>query len=297
MLSSVSTLTTEQGEQLVEAFHNWRGEEHVFLQTDIQAFVRQVKSELHPKWSCTLENVVSTLERHKALTLVELPSEGERYRPFRRYATPQATVFDVATRLRPKAYLSHATAVFAHGLTEQVPQTVYVNDEQSAKPVPSGKLTQASLDRAFTARQRVSKFAFIYGRNRIVIVSGKHTASLGVEHARLSGHRVPVTDLERTLIDIAVRPVYGGGVHEVLAAYQGAASRLKVSRIVEYLNSLEYIYPYHQAIGFYLSRAGVSAEFTAPLRALGLNFDFHLIHGLKSSVLDKSWRVFVPKDL
>jgi predicted transcriptional regulator of viral defense system len=187
--------------------------------------------------------------------------------------------------------------VFAHGLTEQIPQTIYLNDEQSAKPAPTSQLTQETLDRAFKARQRVSKFAFIYGRTRIVILSGKQTGSLGVEHAPLSGHRVPVTDLERTLIDIAVRPVYGGGVHEVLAAYQAAASRIEVSRIVEYLDSLAYIYPYHQAIGFYLNRAGVPAELISPLRDRGLNFDFHLVHGLKSSVLDRSWRVYVPKDL
>jgi predicted transcriptional regulator of viral defense system len=251
---------------------------------------------MNPDWSCTVRNVVSTLERREALSAVEIPSEGD-YRPFHRYVTPEATTFDVAAKLRPRGYFSHATSVFAHGLTEQIPQTLYINDEQSEKPAPAGTLTQASLDRAFKSRQRVSKFAFIYGRNRIVILNGKQTGSLGVITMDVGGSEHPVTDLERTLIDIAVRPVYGGGVYEIAAAYRAAVDRVKVGRIVEYLAELDYMYPYHQAIGFYLERAGASAKRTSPLRNLGLDLDFYLLHGLKAPVLDRSWRIHVPEGL
>lgn len=34
--------------------------------------------------------------------------------------------------------------------------------------------------------------------------------------------KIRVTDLERTLIDIAVRPAYSGGVFEVLEAFKNA---------------------------------------------------------------------------
>ena len=187
--------------------------------------------------------------------------------------------------------------MFAHGLTEQVPQTIYVNNEQSIKPAPSGRLTQAGLDRAFRSRQRVSKFSFVYGRNRIVILSGKQTGSLGVKPLRIGTTEYPVTDLERTLIDIAVRPAYGGGVYEINAAYAAAVGRADVKQMVRYLDKLDYAYPYHQAIGFYLERAGVSQANLRPLRDRGLDFDFHLIHGMKDPVLDSSWRIFVPKGL
>lgn len=292
----MSTLTTAQGAELVGAFESWRGELRVFSQPDIQAFIRHLRVEMKPDWACTLDNVLSTLGRHGALAAVEIPSEGD-YRPFHRYVTPESTAFDVAVKLRPKGYFSHATAVFVHGLTEQIPQTIYINDEQSAKPAPRGDLTQVGLDRAFKSRQRVSRFAFIYGRNRIVILNGKQTGSLGVKTMSLNGVGIPVSDLERTLIDIAVRPVYGGGVYEILAAYRAAADRIRIDRIVEYLAELDYVYPYHQAIGFYLERAGVPSDRTAPLRDLGMNFDFHLVHGLKTSLLDSSWRIHIPEGL
>jgi predicted transcriptional regulator of viral defense system len=289
-------LTTAQGDELAAAFDAWRGKMQVLSQADLKAFVQQFRVESSPEWACTIDNVASTLERHGALSAVEIPSEGD-YRPFHRYVTPQATAFDVAARLRPKGYFSHATAVFAHGLTEQIPQTIYINHEQSKKPGPTGNLAQAGLDRAFKSRQRVSKFAFVYGRNRIVILNGKQTGSLGVKKMSLEGSELSVTDLERTLIDIAVRPVYGGGVYEILAAYRAAVDRVEIGRIVEHLDALEHMYPYHQAIGFYLQRAGASAASTAPLRELGLDFDFYLVHGLKAPVLDPSWRIYVPDGL
>ena len=293
---AVSTLTSEQGVSLVAVFDDWRSGQRVLSQPDLQAFARHLRAEEKPEWSCTVNNVVSTLERHGVLSAVEIPSEGD-YRPFNRYVTSDATAFDVAAKLRPRGYLSHATAVFAHGLTEQLPQTIYINDEQSKKPAPTGKLTQASINRAFKSRQRVSKFAFVYARNRIVILNGKQSNSLGVQTINLSGSELPVTDLVRTLIDIAVRPVYAGGVYEIMAAYQAAVGNVSIDQIVKYLAALDYVYPYHQAIGFYLDRVGASADQTAPLRALGLDFDFHLLHGLKAPVLDPSWRVYVPDGL
>ncbi len=292
----MSTLTAQEGAELIGYFDEWRGPREVFSLPELQVFVQAVRSEREPTWKCTVANVLAALERDDALAPVEIPSEGE-YRSFHRYVTPGATAFDVATKLRPRGYLSHATAVFAHGLTEQVPQTIYVNNEQSIKPAPSGRLTQAGLDRAFRSRQRVSKFSFVYGRNRIVILSGKQTGSLGVKPLRIGTTEYPVTDLERTLIDIAVRPAYGGGVYEINAAYAAAVGRVDVKQMVRYLDKLDYAYPYHQAIGFYLERAGVSQANLRPLRDRGLDFDFHLIHGMKDPVLDSSWRIFVPKGL
>ena len=281
---------------VLKAFELWRGRREVFAQPDMQAFVRHLRSELKSDRPLSAASVVSALTRVGALAAVDIPSEGD-YRTFHRFVTPSATGFDVAARLRPNGYFSHATAVFAHGLTQQIPQTIYLNDEQSAKPASSGVLTQASLDRAFASRQRTSKFVFVFDLSRIVILNGKQTGALGVRPMSLSGAEHRVTDLTRTLIDIAVRPVYAGGVHEILAAYRAALDRIDVNLIIEYLDRLNYVYPYHQAIGFYLERAGAAADRTAPLRELGLGFDFHLMHGLKKSQFDPSWRVRVPDGL
>ena len=68
-------------------------------------------------------------------------------------------------------------------------------------------MTQASLDRAFRVRQRSSKYVFIYGRNRFVILSGKNTGVYGIIDITLDGIPLRTTNLGRTLVDIVVRPV------------------------------------------------------------------------------------------
>ena len=78
-----------------------------------------------------------------------------------------------------------------------------------------------------------------------------------------------MTSLERTLIDATVRPGYAGGVATVLEAYRRASEALTVSRLIDTLRKLDYVYPYHQAIGFYMERAGFPTKQLAPLKALG----------------------------
>ena len=76
------------------------------------------------------------------------------------------------------------------------------------------------------------------------MLSGKNTGRLGVVPMKISaGGIIDVTDLERTLVDLAVRPVYGGGVGCVLEAYRRAQPRVSVHKIVTTLRRLDHMYP------------------------------------------------------
>jgi len=210
-----------------------------------------------------------------------------------RYLWGQPSVFDVALSLRPRSYLSHGSAVFLHGLNDQIPKTVFVNQEQSQKESPpKSSLSQESLDRAFASdRQRRSRMIYEYGEAKITILNGKHTQELEV--GNLDGKRV--TKLERTLIDIVVRPEYAGGVYQVLEAYQGAKGKASANVLVATLKKLDYVYPYHQAIGFYMQRAGWQEKQYSRLLKLGLEFDFYLTYGIKAKEYDSTWRLFYPQ--
>lgn len=215
-----------------------------------------------------------------------------------RYLWGDVSPYAVALSLRPGAYLSHSTAVFLHDLTDQVPKVIYVNKEQSPKPAPRGTLTQEGLDRAFQHEQRSSRYVFHFGLYRVVLLSGKHTGRLEVSPLSTShGEPLEVTRLERTLIDIAVRPAYAGGVHEVLTAFRRARERLSVATLVATLKKLGYVYPYHQAIGFYMQRAGYAPSQLERLKALGLHHDFYLAHGLAGLRHDPTWRLYHPEGL
>jgi len=202
------------------------------------------------------------------------------------------TPYHYAVSLRGEAYLSHSSAVHLLGLTQQQPKTIFVNKEQSKKPQAEGILSQESIDRAFSHPQRRSKYIFKIDGFQIVLLSGKATGRAGVIDDRTTG--LPITCLERTLIDITVRPRYAGGVFQVSQAFKEAVNEINVSKLLSLLNTLNYRYPYHQALGFYLERAGANRDILNQLREMGLHFNFYLDYSMANPSFDDSWRVFYP---
>jgi hypothetical protein len=229
--------------------------------------------------------------------LKEIPLSATYSFDAKRYHWGPFSDHELALSLKPGAYLSHGTAALLHNLTDHEPTTIYINKEQSPK-TSNGTLTQTGIDRAFSHKQRQSGYIVTHDRTQIVLLSGKNSNRLGV--MKIAGHQgepLELTNLERTLIDIAVRPSYAGGAKNVAKAYRNAFSQTSVPRLAKMLEELRYVYPYHQTLGFYLQNAGHPPSTLQPLRDLGLNFDFYLEHDMRQSRLDPTWRVYYPQDI
>jgi hypothetical protein len=91
--------------------------------------------------------------------------------------------------------------------------------------------------------------------------------------------------------------VVGGDLAESLEAFRAAKGGLSANVLVATLKKLDYAYPYHQAIGFYLERAGYPEKYLQPLRDLGLDFDFYLTYHLGPTGYDSSWRLVHPEGM
>lgn len=219
-------------------------------------------------------------------------------RKITRYIWAEASVFELSLSLYPNIYLSHYPAVYLHGLTEQIPKTVYVNKEQPYQSQAT-ELLQERIDLAFSRNVRVSHEIAEYSGYRICVLHGAKTKGLGlVEMPGPEGEIVRVTDVERTLIDITVRPVYAGGVFEVLKAYRTAQKTVSINKLIALLQRIGHAYPFHQAIGFYLERAGVYSESQIELvRRMPIKFDFYLEHGMKDSDYSPRWKLYFPKGM
>ncbi len=219
------------------------------------------------------------------------------YRPITLYVWGEVPQYKLLLSLKPNSYFTHYTAVYFHDLTEQTPKTIYINVEQGRKPRPKGALIQEKIDSAFNRPTRISNNVAEYRDRTIRMLNGMHTGNLGVfEMSIPDGETLRITDIERTLIDITVRPEYAGGIHEVLKAYRLAKDKLSVNRLVATLKKINYIYPYQQAIGFYLERAGVYKKSQLDLlRRFEMKYNFHLMHEMKDYEYSQQWRLYFPK--
>lgn len=267
----------------------------VFWPSDISQILEQNRSFWRLAKNTTTAKFLKFLLAKTDLHLEYLEPLNHSNTPgISRYIWKEASAYEIALSMKREAYLCHGTAMFLHGLAEQIPSKIYVNSEQSPKP-SSGHLTQEGINRAFAGKQRESQFIFKFGNSEALLLWGKNTAQLEVADIEYSGATLRVTGLERTLIDIAVRPSYAGGVFQVLEAYRGAKDRLSVGTLLATLKKLDYVYPYHQAIGFYMQRAGYSKSQYSRLRRIGLAYDFYLGYGFKEKAYDPYWRLFFPK--
>jgi hypothetical protein len=216
-----------------------------------------------------------------------------------KYVWGEVSLYEIVLSLKPNCYLTHYTAMHYHQLTDQVPKIINVNAEQKAKSRYPSTLEQGRIDYAFNKPTRLSNNIVEYKGYTIRLLNGVHTGNIGVvELPGPEGETLRITEIERTLIDIAVRPEYSGGVFEVLQAYRRANDKISVNRLSALLKSIDYVYPYHQVIGFYLEKAGTYKKSQIALfRRFDVTHDFYLMHQIKEPEYSRQWRLFYPKGL
>ena len=215
---------------------------------------------------------------------------------FSRYSWGESDIFELVSGLIKNSYFSHYSAVYLHNLTEQNPKSIYLNYEQPEKPKSANRLTQSGIDTAFSRPPRLTNNTCLMDHYQIHILNGKKTNNLGV----INKKNYSLTDIERTLIDITVRPSYSGGVFEVLKIYKNAKDDLydlSVNRMSALLNKIDYIYPYHQTIGFFLEKAGYDPTQLEIFENYKREFDFYLTNQIKEAEYSPKWRIYYPKGL
>ena len=224
----------------------------------------------------------------------ELPHRRETL-----YVWGRVPLLESLLHLKEKSYFSHYTAMQWHGLTEQLPKTLYLSHERSTE-VQASELDQAAIDEAFKRPPRISKNTVDLDGRRIFLINSAFTDERGVvsqevQQGSEEAATVRLTNIERTLIDAAVRPFYSGGAHEVAKAFELAKGRVSINALSAMLKQLAYAYPYHQAIGYYMERAGYTQTQLDLLRRLTRKFDFYLTHEMVEAVYVEAWSLYVPK--
>ena len=171
-----------------------------------------------PSTLATLLNVPKAkgyeiLRRLKADALVRPIEAGKYlllgYQPERVLSNP----YFIATRLVHPAYVSYWSALHFHGLTEQVPRTIFVATTRQHR----------RLDWGSTA------FIFVH------VASHKF---FGYQREVIGDLPVLMAEVEKALVDSLDQLRYAGGLVEVAKALYAARERVDIERLVEYANQM-----------------------------------------------------------
>lgn len=265
--------------------------------------IREIINENRDNWeipnSKSVKNIINYLIKKKVLFPFFITNSLNEVNEV--YAWKTKDIYTIVSGIKTNLYFAFYSALYFHGLTLQIPKTIYLNKERSFNlNLSSGdNLSQNSIDHAFNKPQRKSKNVYKYNEKRIFITNGKFTDKLGV-YAIESPEKNKFyycTDLERTLIDISVRPVYSGGVFEVLEAYKLAKEKVDIALVFDYLEELDYTYPYEQVIGFYMEKAGYDLDEISTFFNKENKYNFYLTYEMRKKEYNEKWKLYYPKGM
>jgi predicted transcriptional regulator of viral defense system len=215
-----------------------------------------------------------------------------------KYAFREIHKYKTPLKLRKKSFLSHYTALYLHNLTENIPKNVYTNQEQSKKPSnKSYDLQQKNIDKAFSKPMRKTNHIAFFNDFNAYMLNGKNTERVGITEIEIDDEILSITDIERTLVDVSIRPGYGGGVEEILGAYIRAKGEISINRLLAYLRKMDYIYPYHQVLGFYLEKAGYKESQLKLLESMNIEYNFYLNYNMEKPSFSERWKLYYPGHL
>ena len=270
-------------------------QDNVFRQSQLS----QILSENSYSWqlpaSTTIRRFIKFLTEEGKLKKhrFAFPHQAET-----RYAWDnRATIYDIVSTFRSNGYFSHLSALYLHKLVDGYDGFIYFNSEQKPHPRYSTRLSQGGIDSAFKRKQRQTTNFVKADDYTIYLLNGKNTKRLGVIEVTTPEGTFDCTNIERTLVDVVVRPNYSGGLANIIIAYKEAKGRVSTNKMVAYLRELDHAYPYHQSVGFLLEHTGYPGEVIDLFQKLPRDYDFYLTHQMKEPTYNSKWKLFVPKEL
>ena len=217
-----------------------------------------------------------------------------------------ASIFEIAIKLYGNAYFCNLTSICYHGLTNQIPNVVYIAKEGKGRRIDIPKksktiLTNEQIFQAFIKPSRVTNEKYYFKDSCINLIERVDRNKSGVIAVNKSNSFLSkgsyVSSLERALIDACVSPQYNGGILSVVDYFRNA-KHVDSAKLIDIYNSLHFIYPYWQAIGFICDEAGLATVADKIYSSFKSENEFYIDHNAKTSwELSEKWQLWHPKEI
>lgn len=170
-----------------------------------------------------LRKILSTLAKHGRIsrlrrglyTTIAMPSVADTIHPF-----------VIATHLIQPSAISHWSALQHHGLTEQIPQIITASTP--TKVVTPSMRKKEVQDLKLKHIWQIADIRYEY-------INIKQKNFFGIEKIWLDENSpVPITDKERTLLDVFIYPKMFGGMGEALGILENSLSTIDIKKLTNY---------------------------------------------------------------
>ncbi|MES2006299.1 MAG: hypothetical protein V4450_17405 [Bacteroidota bacterium] len=285
-------LTKEDPKQLILDFFASEPQQ-AFTDVDLEQLYDERRRSWNINRHTSIGYLYEVIEENKLLKKTDLTE-----RRIRLWISPKATIYDIAGKIQDELIFSHGSAAFLHGLLDTPTKDIYLTErKKSDSRAKENTLTQEAIDRAMQKHQRVSQNLIEYNDYQIHIITSKLPYSLPAETIIKNERQFTVTSIEQTLIDIIVRPAYCQNPQTILKTYEQAKDKADPAKMIAAYKKMQYIYPYHQVMGFYMQKAGYDTKDYQPLTMMPKEFDFYVDYQLDDTHYDSQWRLYYPASL
>lgn len=191
--------------------------------------------------------------------------------------------FVIATHLVQPSAISHWSALQHHGLTEQIPQIITASTPTKVVTPSMRKKEVQNLN--IKHIWQISNIRYEY-----INIKQKHF--FGIEKIWLDENsQVPITDKERTLLDVFIYPKMFGGIGEALGILENSLATINIQKLVAYAaqynkKSLA------KRLGWALEYFGIPAKQLEPLLKMPINYYCRLDPSAPATgPCDKRWMI------
>lgn len=145
--------------------------------------------------------------------------------------------YEIGTALIVPSMISHFSAFHFHHLTDQIPRIIYISTSKRL-----GSLSSIREINGITYHLIQIKPDYFFGQIDVWIGETK----------------VPISDVERTLLDGIRHPQFCGSFSEVLTAYETAKNHLNLPKLIQYAQRLDIATV--KRLGWVLQYIGISSK-------------------------------------
>lgn len=263
---------------------------------------------LHLKSNYTLKTGIDTyIEKNKHIKVYNIPFLSNNM-PTKLYQDINvegglASAFDVALSLKKNSFLTGYYVMSLNGWTEYIPKVIHVNWKRNPFQKKDSLIDNNTLQMIAFREKQTSKLRFNYNKYEIVILNGQVLKKYKHDHFKridkqfdLPSYAETYID-ERLIIEALINYHYFGGADIVWNAGKNQFNNLDLDLMLAIYKEMELIYPYANAIGYWLERSGVSSKYISKwVKLVNHDLQFHLFMGDKERrVFNDKWNLYIPK--